>query len=201
MRKCIERKGLFHATVLEARGDITITKKLAYPLYAAMSSDTGGFIYSSAGASAHRVAAELIETGIDFADINHRLFNSKSSEQIRAEGIVATRIRTALDGAVAYATLPYSLLLKEGLSRTDFDTAIDVVRALRGAKIAIFVRENEDGTMRASLRSTGFDVSAVAAELGGGGHIRAAGCSPVADGVDAAAELIIGIIKNHSNKI
>ena len=179
------------STVLKEVSGFRMTKDIAYRLYAAMSSDTGGFIYSNAGASAHILAAELIDTGIDFADINHRLFNSKSEGQIKAEGYVGSALKTALDGKVAYATLPKSERVALGLELSDFECAIDVIRAVRGAKIAFFVRENDDGSMRASLRSTGFNVSDVAASLGGGGHLRAAGCSPVASTANEAAEIII----------
>lgn len=176
---------------LEKISDFRIDEKIAYPLYAAISSDTGGFIYSSAGADTLRAAARLIEYGIDFADINHRLFNSKSEEQIRAEGFVASRLKTALGGALSYATLSKGEREELNLLPEHFETAIDVVRALAGAKIAVFVRESDDGTIRASLRSTGFNVADIAAELGGGGHIRAAGCSPVAKSAEAAAKIII----------
>ena len=174
---------------------LTLTDKIAYPLYASMSSDTGGFIYSSASPDTYRRAAMLMETGIDYPDINHRLFNSKSKEQIAAEGFVASRLGTAECGKIAYATLSKAEREALGLMPVHFETAIDVVRTLLGAEIAIFLRENDDGSYRASLRSTGADVSAVAAELGGGGHKRASGCSPVAKSTDEALALVLGKIK------
>ena len=182
---------------LEAISEFRMSHDVAYGLYAAMSSDTGGFIFSSADAKAHRVAASLIECGIDFADINHRLFNSKSEERIKAEGFVGSKIKSALGGRVSYATLSKREREDVGLSLEEFDGSVDVVRALEGAEIAFFVRENEDGSFRASLRSTGFNVSEIAAELGGGGHIRAAGCSPKAESAEAAAELIVEMIKER----
>lgn len=182
---------------LESISDFRIDKDVAYALYAAMSSDTGGFIYSSADAKAHRVAAELIEYGIDFANINHRLFNSKSEDRIKAEGFVGSKMKSALDGRVAYATLSKKDRDTIGLPLEEFDGAVDVVRALEGAIIAFFVRESDDGSLRASLRSTGFNVAEIASELGGGGHIRAAGCSPKAESAEAAAELIVSMIEKR----
>ena len=175
---------------------LTVTAEIAYPLYASMSSDTGGFIYSSASPDTYRRAAMLMETGIDYPDVNHRLFNSKSKEQIAAEGFIASKLGSAEDGRVAYATLSISERETLGLSTVHFETAIDVVRTLIGAEVAIFVRENDDGSFRASLRSTGADVSIVAAELGGGGHKRAAGCSPIAKSTDEALEIILQKIKD-----
>ena len=59
-------------------GKCELTQDIAYPLYTAISSDTGGFVFSSCSPRTYRYAAMLAETGIDFADINHKLFFSKS---------------------------------------------------------------------------------------------------------------------------
>ena len=176
-------------------GKCELDEKIAYPMYASISSDTGGFIYSSVTPETHRIAARLIETGIDFSDINHRLFNSKSSSQIRAEGFIASRIRTEADGRIAYATLSAKDRAELDLHPSDFETAIDVVRSLRGAEIAFFVRENDEGAVKASIRSTGADVASVAASFGGGGHVRAAGCSIAAKSAEEGAAMLLEKIK------
>lgn len=172
-------------------GKANITKEIAYPLYAAISSDTGGFLFSSASATTYRRAAELIGTGIDFSDVNHRLFHSKSKEQIQAEGFIASKLKTRADGKIAYATLSREERLNSGALQEHFETAIDVIRSLIFAEIALFVRENDDGTLKASIRSTGANVAEIAAQFGGGGHVRAAGCSPKADSAEAGAELLL----------
>ena len=178
-------------------GKCRLTKEIAYPMYSAISSDTGGFIYSSATPDTYRLAARLIETGIDFADINHRLFNSKSKEQLSAEGFIASKLKTEADGKIAYATLSKEDRLSLGLSGEHFETAIDVVRSVLGAEIAIFVRENDDGSVKASMRSTGTNVAEIAALFGGGGHIRAAGCTLPVTSADEGAEIIIEKIKKR----
>ena len=174
--------------------------EIAYPLYAAISSDTGGFLFSSASANTYRLAAELIETGIDFADINHKLFHSKSREQLKAEGFISSKIETDLDGKLAYATLSKSQRESLDLKNEHFETAIDIIRSLSLAEIAIFVRENDDGSIKASLRSTGFNVASIAESFGGGGHIRAAGCTVKAASADEGAKLIIDTIKKQTEK-
>ena len=181
--------------VLLKEKSIVLTKKLAYALYAATSSDTGCFAYSNASAKTHALAARLISVGIDAADINHRLFNSKSPEQIRAEGYVATVIKTAAGGRIGYATLTKRNLAELGLELEHFDTAIDVVRTLRGIEVALFLKETEDGVFKASMRSTGLNVAEICARHGGGGHVRAAGCSFRGDDVSAVAEMLISEIE------
>jgi phosphoesterase RecJ-like protein len=176
-------------------GKCSLSPEIAYPMYAAISSDTGGFVFSSASADTYRLAARLIDTGIDFADINHSLFHSKSREQLLAEGFISSRIRTAANGKIAYATLSAADREALSLSGEHFETAIDIIRSLIFSEIAIFVRENDDGTIKASLRSTGFDVASIAAGFGGGGHIRAAGCTLQAKDAQEGAALLIKTIE------
>ena len=185
--------------ILESMGKIKLNKTLAFALYTAISSDTGCFAFSNASAKTHICAAHLIELGIDTAYINNKLFYSKSKEQITAEGFVASKIKTAQDGRIAYATLTQGEREALGVSPEHFETAIDVVRALRGAEIAFVVKEDKEGKMKVSLRSTGADVASVAKSFGGGGHIRAAGCSINEKTVEEAAELILLALKKGQN--
>ena len=178
------------ARELESRGVIKITRRIAERLYAAISSDTGGFAFSNATAHTYRCAAELIELGIDQADINHKLFLSKSPEQIKAEGLVASKLKTCAGGKISYATVSRADMDEAGLTSADFDTGIDVVRSLLGAEVALIVKETERG-FKASMRSVGANVAEIAAHHGGGGHIRAAGCTVEADNVEGAAEILL----------
>lgn len=185
-------------TVLEeliAMGKCQLDSEIAYPLYAAISSDTGGFVFSSASPKTYRRAALLMETGIDFSEINHKLFFSKSKEQIKAEGFVSSKLSTELGGRIAYATLSKAERDRLGLLGEHFETAIDVVRSVIFAEVAVFVKENDDGSFKASLRSTGADVASIAKNFGGGGHVRAAGCSVSAQSVEEGAKIIIDAIK------
>ena len=181
---------------LTKMGKCSLDQTIAYPMYAAISSDTGGFLFSSASAKTYRLAATLMETGIDFADINRRLFHSKSEEQIRAEGFIASKISTEADGKISYATLTKDELDSTGLSPEHFETAIDIVRSVMFSEIAIFVRENKDGTVKASMRSTGYDVARIAKIFGGGGHIRAAGCTLPVTTAAEGVNLLLSEIKN-----
>ncbi len=177
--------------VLIDKGRIRMTETLAYALYTAMSSDTGCFCYSNASPSTYRAAAELMECGIDYADINHRLFNSKSKEQIIAEGLVASGMKCAFGGKVAYATVTKELMMSSGIAAEHFETAIDIVRSLTGVHVSFIVKETAEGSFKVSLRSVGENVAEIAAKHGGGGHERAAGCTPCANSADEAAALIL----------
>lgn len=179
---------------LENIAGLRLTKEIAYPLYAAISSDTACMRYSSATEATYRKAARLIATGIDHSDINHRLFESKSHEQIKAEGFVASKLRTACRGRVAYAAIARREREALGVSLESLETAIDVVRSLAGVEVSFIVKEDDAGELRASLRSTGQNVAALARRLGGGGHVRAAGCSVEAKDAASAAELLSSLV-------
>ena len=172
-------------------GKITLTPDIAYPLYAALSSDTGRFSYSSATPESYRMAAKLIETGIDHAEINHLLFSSKPEQQIRAEGLIASKIELYENGKIAAATLTKNDRTSIGIEFEHFETAIDIVRSVRGAEIAFIIKETDDGKFKASLRSTKHDVASVAKQLSGGGHKLAAGCTVNADDVGEALAVLL----------
>ena len=175
-------------------GMITLNADIASAVYAGISSDTGGFIFSNTAADTMRRAAVLMDAGIDAADINHRLFHSKSPDQIKAEGYAASNIKTAKDGKIGYLLIPWSVREELSIGFGAFDTAIDVVRSLMGVQIAFVIKENQEGAFRASIRSVGADVASVAKSFGGGGHIRAAGCAIEAENLDAAAERLLSAL-------
>lgn len=182
-------EALFHVWSTSAlRTAAPMNADIARALYTAISSDTGGFRYANTSAETHRTVAELLALPFDAADVNHRLFSSKSSAQIRAEGITATHVKG--EGKVAYAVIDRATRAAEGLSLLDFDCAIDVVRSLRGCEVAFVVKETDGGESRVSLRSTGADVARIAAAFGGGGHVRAAGCTLKMPPEDAAARIM-----------
>ena len=101
-----------------------------------------------------------------------------------------------MDGKVAYATLSTKERESLGISAEHFETAIDVVRSLCGTEIAFVAKEEKEGRIKVSLRSTGYDVASIAKSFGGGGHTRAAGCTVNAKDTEEAAELILRKINN-----
>lgn len=173
------------------RGVLTLTVDIAEKLYAAISSDTGGFMFSNANAETYRVASELIGIGVNHSQINNKLFFSKSLPSIKAEGFVAKKLKTAYDGRVSYAVISRAEREALGIPVSEFECAVDVVRSLRGAEISFVIKETDKGEYKGSLRSVGADVATLAARHNGGGHTRAAGCTVIADSAERAAEILI----------
>lgn len=165
-------------------------------LYAAVSSDTGGFRYANTTPKTHLTAAALMQTGIDAANINRLLFDSKPFSLLRAEKAGFERIRLYRGGKIAILTFPYSLKAELGVKEEELDTLIDVARCIAGVEVAVSVRQPENnGIFRVSMRSaTDFDVAAVCARFGGGGHTRAAGATLRAANIDEAEQMILAAL-------
>ena len=168
-------------------------------MYAAISSDTGGFKYSNTTPRTHMIAAKLIELGADAAEINRRLFDMKSAAQIIAEGEAARRLRVFDGGRITATAIPYSAKVELDLTDEDLGTIIEIPRALDTAEVAFSIRQPESrGFFRVSMRSNSdVDVAKICAAFGGGGHIRAAGCSLEAENIEQAIEKVLTEIRKN----
>ena len=182
------------AETLLSEGKISaIPTRLASAIYVAISSDTGCFRQANTTAKTHEIAARLIALGADVANINHALFEAKSPRQMRAEATVMANIRLHKNGKIASFTTLKKDRDENGLLTEDFETSIDIVRAVKGAEIAVVIKEadTKENTYKVSFRSTGADVARVAAHFGGGGHIRAAGCTVEAETAEKALAMVL----------
>lgn len=171
-------------------------------LYAAISSDTGCFRYANVTPKTLRCAAELLEAGADAVEINHLLYESKSQQQITAEGEAARRLHLHKDGRVASVCFPYSAKKVLELSDEHLETVIDIPRSVAGVEVAFAVRQpGVENVFRVSMRSNcDFDVSEVCAVFGGGGHKRAAGCTVEAPDIGDAEYRILREINKRLSK-
>ncbi len=169
-------------------------------LYAAVSSDTGCFRYSNVTPATHACAAELLLSGgFDPAEINHLLFEVKSEKLLMAERLGSERLIRYCNGVLGIITFPVSLKKDYGLADEHLETLVDIPRSLEGVQIAVAIRQPTDAPVfRVSMRSnTDFDVAAVCARFGGGGHIKAAGCTvndPAITTTEQTAEAVAAVI-------
>ena len=154
-------------------------------LYAAISSDTGCFKYSNVTPSTHIAAAGLIKQGIDAAEINRLLFDTKSPARLHAEKVGLDNLSLFMDYRVSAVALDYDEIERLKVDPEEFDAFIDAARLIEGAEVAFSVRRPApEESFRVSMRSmSGVDVSVICATFGGGGHVKAAGCS-----IDAATK-------------
>jgi len=157
---------------------VPLDPELATLLYVGAVFDTGGFRYSNTTPATHRMAAVLLETGIDHAAIAARILMERRVVALRATGHVFASAELLLDGALAVGTLSRADQQRLGLAAGDLEGIVDALVYTEGVEVAALLVEKEPGRVKASLRSRGkVDVARLAGDLApsGGGHAKAAG--------------------------
>ncbi|MCH4039695.1 MAG: bifunctional oligoribonuclease/PAP phosphatase NrnA [Eubacteriales bacterium] len=167
--------------------DDKIDKKVATSLYTGMIHDTGVFQYSNTSPRTLTTAARLIAKGIPFSRIIDDSFNRRTYVQNRVLGYALEKAVLAMDGRVITCILTEQEMKRFGAERQDLDSIVAQLRFTEGAEAAVFIYETgktDDGcpVFKVSFRSNEYlDVAALASEFGGGGHVRAAGCTMYGD--------------------
>jgi bifunctional oligoribonuclease and PAP phosphatase NrnA len=171
---------------------VSPTPAVAQALYVGLITDTGRFMYENTGPRAHRMAAELIEAGVDVQDVYHRLYEEMPYAKLALLALALGQVRRFDAGELTLAALSAGDFAQAGAEESHSEGIVDHLRAVRGTRVAALVREltapERRGERKVSLRATDddVDVSAIARARGGGGHRRAAGFSTS----DSLAELI-----------
>ena len=176
-----------------------LPEKLDFCLYAAISSDTGCFKYSNVTPQTHIRSAELLKSGVDAARINQLLFDSKSMEVLAVEKAGFDTLKMFHNGKIAVVFFTYEMKQSLGVLDEHLETLIDVARSVEGVEVAIAIRQQgPEKVFRVSTRSSGsVDVSVVCAYFGGGGHVRASGCTIIADSIGHVADLVVGQVEKQ----
>ncbi len=159
---------------------VELTPEIANALYVALVTDTGKFMYENTDARSHRMAAGLIEAGVEVNDVYRRLYEHAPIEKLRLLAQALERIELRDDGRLAVTYISDDDYRDTGASEALTEGIIDHLRTIDGTVVAAVVRDQvESGraARKVSMRSTDgrVDVSAIARVHGGGGHRRAAG--------------------------
>jgi bifunctional oligoribonuclease and PAP phosphatase NrnA len=163
--------------------EVEITPQIADALYTGLVTDTGRFMYENTTAEAHRMAADLIEAGVEPHQVYRRLYEELPLRRLHLLQRALASIERHDGGTITIAHLTKGDYEQTGALETDSEGVVDHMRAVEGTAVAVLVREllseDRDGMRKVSLRATDarVDVSRLARELGGGGHPQAAGFS------------------------
>ena len=154
-----------------------ITPAIALPLYVAIATDCGCFVYSNTTPRTHRIAAELMEL-IDVSTVNKALFRTKSKVRLAMESRMVADMELYDNDRVVVMTIPLRPRQEMHATEADIEELSSLAALVEGTDCAITLRELRPGTIKISLR-TGPRVNAteVCAKLGGGGHRAAAGAT------------------------
>ena len=160
-----------------------VSQAVALPLYVAVSTDTGCFVYSNTSPATHAVAAALLATGIDFYPINRRHFRTRSFKRLQLESLLTAGMELLDEGQLAIVTLTLDMIAQVGAKEEDLDDISAFVGGVEGVHTGVTIRELRPGVCKISLRTEPgeLNASAVCAKLGGGGHAAAAGATVEGD--------------------
>ncbi|HIY04632.1 MAG TPA: bifunctional oligoribonuclease/PAP phosphatase NrnA [Candidatus Anaerotignum merdipullorum] len=178
------------------QGTYPMDTKIAAALYAGLIYDTGGFRHSSTSPKTMRIAGALMETGILFTEIYQQFFDSRSFSELKIMGQALENAELYFDGKVICATITAAEIAACHGTNKELDTIINYLKGVQGTEVACFLYEKTETEVKASFRGAdGRDVCALAQKFGGGGHVKAAGCSIAASMAEAKA-LVLAEVKH-----
>ncbi len=146
-------------------------------LFAAISTDTGSFQFSSTTARTHRIAAEMIEAGLDVAELCRLLYHTSPKRRVELQKMLLNGMRFRANDRIASWIFTQQAAKGVGVIPGDTEGLIDTLRGIDTVVAAVIFEELPDGKVRVSARSkdTRLNVSDICAQFGGGGHTMAAG--------------------------
>ncbi len=176
---------------------ITINKSIAAYIYVSLSTDTGSFKYSNTKPETLRIAADLVEVGIDKMRIITELYQNRPIHKIRLLTDALSTLEIHYNGKLSVMTIPLKVFDKNNTHPSEADGIIEYGRDIEGVDVAVLLKELEPNNIKVGFRSKyDFDVSLFAKSFGGGGHRKASGCT-IFDSIENAKKTIIEAFKDN----
>ena len=159
----------------EALG-VEITPEIAMPLFAAIATDTGWFRFSSVEEKTFLALARLVAAGANPPGIFSSLYEQHSLARLYLQGRILDHVVSDAEGRLLSTHVTKKDFQETGAKTTDTEDAINKLHTVAGSEVAVLFVELEPELTKVSLRScTDFNVQAIAAQFGGGGHKAASG--------------------------
>lgn len=175
--------------------DVPINIDIATCIYTAISSDTGSFKYDNTTDKTHEIVAELLRLGIDKNEININLYQNRSIERTLLFIKALQNITFLFNNKVALVKVSQKMLEESNAKIDDTEGIVSFIKEIAAVEVAVLLKELTDDEIKISMRSKKLiDVSKICSNFGGGGHIRAAGCTIITS-LSNAEELIINELK------
>lgn len=175
--------------------DVEIDKKIADCLYVGISTDTGCFRYTNTTDNTHLCACELIKLGADNGNINRMLFETKTKTYATLEKLALSGLEMHFNDQCALMCVTEKMFKESGSDETECDGISALPRQIEGVLVGVTVREKAENEYKISVRTNEpVDACEICAKLGGGGHIRASGCT-VHGTLDEVKKIILATVK------
>lgn len=173
-----------------------INRNIAECIYVGMVHDTGVFQYSSTSKSTMEAAGFLMELGINYPKIVDETYFAKTFEQNKILGTALLKSELHEGGRCISCVITKKDMEACNVLPKHLDGIASQLRSTKGVEASVFIYETEENTFKVSMRSAEYvDVSAIAVKFGGGGHMRAAGCTLTGDSKDIIATIVAEIAK------
>lgn len=157
--------------------DVELAPQIANCLYTGISTDTGCFKYSNTTSKTLRIAADLLDTGIDAPLINKVMFDTKTKKKIRLEQEIYQGLEYCADDRCAMIAVTIDMQQRLGVRDDELEGLASIPRQIEGVEIGFTLREKEKNVFKISVRSSrNVNAAQFCAQFGGGGHAEAAGC-------------------------
>lgn len=172
------------------------TFELANCIYTGILTDTGGFRYSNTSPRIMQMAANLLQYGVSGHQLAEELLEKLTFSHIFLLKRVLSTLSFSPDNRIGWVSVTMEDIEQTKASNEDLEGLVNYPRNVEGVEVGILFKEIDKERVKVSLRSTGkVDVSAIAQELGGGGHIRAAGCTVAGALSDVIDQVVIKLGK------
>lgn len=153
-----------------------IDAEMAMGIYVAIVTDTSSFRFKRTTARSHLITAELLQKGISPESVYQYIYGRDSFAKIRLFGHVLENIKTSPDERIAWLTVSNEMRQYYQATVEDTEAFVTQLTLIHGVDIGIFFREEENGTVKVSMRGNGeVPVIGIVKKFGGGGHRHAAG--------------------------
>ncbi len=163
-------------------------------VYVALVTDTGSFRYSNTSPRTHLIAAELLARSVDSEAIYRRLYATFPLHRIELLREALGALETDPDAPITWISVSDALIRRTGATAEDMEGIIEYARAIEGTEVALLFRELPDGQTKISFRSNGeTDVNHIARQLGGGGHVKAAGATVPQPPAEAIPQVLAAV--------
>lgn len=171
-----------------------VPQKAYEAIYTGMSTDTGHFKFSNVSPETFRIAARVLESGIDHRKITTIIYDTVKREKMMFLGAATERVQFFADGKIAVLDCPGEFLKEYGLTYDDVDELPNIPLNLEGVLASVLVKDRDENSRRLSFRTKdAIDVSEVASSFGGGGHKSAAACV-ISGNIEEKVDEIVSVI-------
>ncbi len=175
---------------------VEIDKSIATCIYTGISTDTGCFKYANATARSYRIAAKMLEIGIDASNINRIMFDMKSRERLEIERKVLDSMEFFHNDKCAVVYVTRKMMKESHATDADVEGLASMPRQVEGVSVGVTIREKKHGNFKISIRTDEkIDASLICERFGGGGHPCAGGCS-ITGSLEEVKKQIVDTVKD-----